>query len=235
MSSPKSPPRFGTPEEPSGRGRLPRMGASSRGARSIQRIVDAAARLFGREGFQGASMHAVARAAGVSKGLLHYHFQSKEHLVIEAQRATFRQLHRRFDDRFQRGERGLGTALEALDALYGSVREMRAFAPFMVETMSLVTHGGPLAEDAASFYDESMELLINGIRRTFEGEEDRMSVPPERLANLVRIGLHGLIVELAYAQTEEDLAVVDRAFQDLRGLFARVALRADAPADDSSD
>lgn len=202
---------------------LPR--ASSRGARSVQRILDSAARLFGREGFQGASMHAVARAAGVSKGLLHYHFQSKEHLLIEAQRATFRQLHKRFDERFQKGERGLPTALDALDALYDSLREMRAFAPFMVETISLVTHGGPLAEDAASFYAESMELLEKGIRGTFAGMEERMSVPPRRLAQLVRIGMHGLIIELAYARSDEELAVVDHAYQDLRDLFARVALQ----------
>lgn len=206
---------------------LPRAG--TRGARSVQRILDSAARLFGREGFQGASMGAVARAAGVSKGLLHYHFASKEHLLIEAQRATFRQLHKRFDERFQKGERGLPTALDALDSLYDALREMRVFAPFMVETMSLVTHGGPLAEDAAAFYAESMDLLENGIERTFEGMHDRLGVPPRRLAQLVRIGMHGLIVELAYAHTDAQLAVVDSAYQDLRGIFERVAFKTEAP------
>src|SRR5205809_487893 len=94
------------------------LAQSPRGTRSIHRILDAAARMFGREGFQGASMGSVAAAAGVSKGLLHYHFQSKEHLLIEAVRATFRQLHLRFDERFRRGDRGLEPALEALDSLW---------------------------------------------------------------------------------------------------------------------
>lgn len=200
----------------------------SRGARTVQRILDSAARIFGRDGFQGASMNAVARAAGVSKALLHYHFRSKEHLLIEAQRATFRQLHKRFDERFGKGEKGLATALDALDSLYDALREMRALAPFMVETMSLVTQGGSIGEDADHFYAESMELLENGIRRTFEEELDDLALPPDRLAQLVRICVHGLLVELAYARTDEELAVVDRSYRDLRASFERIVFRTDA-------
>lgn len=212
---------------------LSEITASTRGARSIARILDAAARMFGRDGYEGASMGDVARAAGVSKGLLHYHFQSKEHLLIEAVRATFRQLHKRFDDRFARGERGLATALEGLDALWDTVREMHAWGPFMVETMSLATKPGPLRDDLFAFYDESEALLVRGIRDAFpieggsapgstRGSDGAPPVPPERLARLVRMGLHGLVVELAYARTEADRASVDRAYDDLRDLFRRV-------------
>lgn len=193
---------------------------TSRGARSIQRIVDAAARMFGRDGFQGASMGAVAEAAGVSKGLLHYHFESKEHLLIEAVRSTFRQLHRRFDDRFRQGDRGLATALEGLDALWEAVRDMQAWTPFMVEIMTLATKPGPLRDDLFAFYAESETLLVKGIGDVF-GE--RPVVPAERLARLVRVGLHGLVVELAYARTEADSAAVERSYQDLRELFRRVS------------
>ena len=153
------------------------MAITSRGARSIHRIVDAAARMFGREGFRGASMHAVARAAGVSKGLLHYHFQSKEHLLIEAVRATFRQLHRRFDERFSAGDRGLAAATEALDALWAAIRDMHPWAPFMVETMGLGAQEGPLRQDLFSFYAESEAMLRTGIVDVFDG-----TAPPRAAA-----------------------------------------------------
>lgn len=194
---------------------------SARGTRSIVRILDAAARMFGREGFQGASMGAVARAAGVSKGLLHYHFHSKEHLLIEAVRATFRQLHLRFDDRFARGERGVDAALDAMDALWTTVRDMAAWAPFMVETMSLATHHGDLREDLFGFYRESTELLEKGVRDVFRDRPP--PVPPERLARLVRITLHGLVVELAFARTDEERDALDQSYRDLRDLFERLA------------
>lgn len=199
--------------------------SSHRGARSIQRILDAAARMFGRDGYERASMGAVARAAGVSKGLLHYHFESKEHLLIEAVRATFRQLHLRFDERFQRGDRGLPTALEALDDLWRTVCDLRAWAPFMVETTSLGTADGPVRDHLDAFYTETTRHLEDGIVRVFAGTEPPL--PAARLARVVRLCLHGLVVELAHARTDADRTGVEQSYQDLRGLFARVS--GDAP------
>ncbi|MEM8578684.1 MAG: TetR/AcrR family transcriptional regulator [Pseudomonadota bacterium] len=44
------------------------------------RILDAAEAAFAADGFSGASMKAIADAAGVASGLLHYHFDGKEGL-----------------------------------------------------------------------------------------------------------------------------------------------------------
>ena len=169
-------------------------------------------------------MGAVARAAGVSKGLLHYHFRSKEHLLVETQRATFRQIHRRFEDRFERGERGLSTALEGLDALWESVYEMRGWTPFIVQTMALAGQERPIRRHVDDFYGETMALLERGLRNVFEGESERLAMPPERLAMLIRTTLHGLIVELALARSPSQLERVDRAYRDLREVFSRIAL-----------
>ncbi len=193
-----------------------------RGARTIARIVDAAARLFGKEGYNGASMNAVAAAAGVSKGLLHYHFRSKEHLLIEAQRATFKQIHLRFDDRFAQGNRGMEHALEGLDALWQAVRDVRAWAPFVVETWSLAGDNEVVRNHLDEFYAEAMELLQNGIERAFEGQQ--LALPADRLANIVRVVLHGLVVGLAFAKDEDDVARVEQAYMDMREIFATVAL-----------
>lgn len=194
-----------------------------RGARTVARILDAAAKTFGRDGFQGASMTAVAKAARVSKGLLHYHFQSKEHLLLEAQRSTFRHLHARFRDRFQRGDRGVPTALDALDALWASLRDMQVWAPFMVETLAMAAQGSPLRDDVDHLISESMGLLHDGIDGVFGADVSRLPVPPDRLAGLVRVALYGLVVELALAKTDADRAAVDLAYRDLRDLFARLA------------
>ncbi len=196
-----------------------------RGARSIKRILDAAARIFGREGFQGASMSAVARAAGVSKGLLHYHFDSKEHLLIEAQRATFRQIHSRFEERHEAGQRGMEGALEVLDNLWEALRDMRSWAPFMVELLALGAHRGPIRKHLDAFVEESMELLERGIERVFEEELHTLGRSPARLARLVRVSMYGLIVELAYAKDAEALATLDQTYADLRDTFALIALR----------
>ncbi|WP_066095372.1 TetR/AcrR family transcriptional regulator [Xanthomonas massiliensis] len=48
-----------------------------------QRILKAARRLVGSEGFRGAPVAAVAAAAGVSTGLIYRHFPSKAELFVE--------------------------------------------------------------------------------------------------------------------------------------------------------
>lgn len=199
-------------------------GRAARTQRSVRRILDAAATMFGRDGYMGASMNAVARAAGVSKGLLHYHFETKEHLLIEAQRAAFRRIHRRFDERFQAGESSRAAAMDALDAMYASLRELYAWAPFLVETLTLAHQNAEVREHLDQFYDESMSLLEDGVRRLFPSDDDTLPLPPDRLVRLVRTALHGLLVDLALAESDADLARVDQTWADLRALFADYVL-----------
>jgi AcrR family transcriptional regulator len=199
-------------------------GALPGAAASVQRILRAASRVFGRSGYDGASMGDVAREAGVSKGLLHYHFTSKEELLIEAQRATFRELHRRFAERALKGDKGLTAALDALDAMWRSVRELRGGAPFIVETLAMASHDGPLNLRVSRLYAESTQLLEDAIRLVFADELDRLAVTPDRMAVLIRVLLEGLTVELAQARTDEDAARVDQAYLDFRELFERFVL-----------
>lgn len=208
-----------------------RLGAAltPRGARTVTRILDAAGRLFSQAGFERASMLDVAQAAGVSKGLLHYHFKSKEHLLIEAQRAIFRLIYRRFEERFRRGERGLGPALEVLDALWQAVRDLRVQAPFLVETVSLGAREPAVAEQVDSFYEEAMRLLEQGIAEVFLDDRGRLALPPRRLARLIRVAMHGLIMDLALARNEADLALVDQAYADLRAMLERYVLSGPVP------
>jgi AcrR family transcriptional regulator len=188
------------------------------------RIVRAAKQLFGQLGYRGASMDQVAKAAGVSKGLLHYHFRSKEGLLVEAQKSVFKELHRRFIERASQGEHGVGTALDALDAMWTSIRDLRAGAPFVVETLSLGSQDGPLRTHMRRFYRESTSLLEDGIRKVFSDDLGDLVIPPHRMAVLIRILLSGLVVELAQARTEAELKEVDQAYGDLRTLFQQFVL-----------
>jgi len=191
----------------------------------MQRILDAAAGIFGKAGYDGATMMDVARAAGVSKGLLHYHFKSKEQLLIEAQRATFRRIAQRFESRASEEQTGLAMGLDALDALWEAVLEMREWAPFMLETMSMATQNKPTRKQLDRFYGESMDLLEQGLRQVFGDDVERLTLPPERLAFLIRSTMEGLVVELAYARNAAEFERVEVAYQDFRSLFERVILK----------
>src|SRR5213595_275887 len=52
----------------------------------VQRIVDAMRTCIAQRGIAGATFEHVSREAGVSRGLLHYYFGTKERLLIEVLR-----------------------------------------------------------------------------------------------------------------------------------------------------
>ena len=53
----------------------------TRGPGGRDQILDAAARVFARGGYRGATIDAILEEAGFSKGAFYWHFRSKEHLV----------------------------------------------------------------------------------------------------------------------------------------------------------
>ena len=182
-------------------------------------ILRAASKIFGQRGFRDTSVENVAKEAGMSEDEVQHHFHTKETLLLEAQKATFRELHRRIAERSKRGERGIGSALSALDSMWTSIRDLREGAPFVVETLSLSGKKGPLRKQLRSFYQESTALLSDGIRLVFVDDVNTLPIPPDRLAVLLRILLEGLMVELAQVQNRSDLVEIDQAYSDFRKLF----------------
>jgi len=151
-------------------------------------------------------------------------------LLMESQQAAYEQLHRRFTERAGRGDGGLTSALEALDAMWDNIRQLRGGAPAILRTLS--NPDAAVQDRRVRFYEDSTQLLEDAIRAVFATDLGHLAIPPERLAVLVRIGLEGLVVELAQARTPDDVAEVDQAYADLRGLFQHVVRsgQADAPA-----
>ena len=64
-------------------------GQNVRGAGTRARILDAAVERLAEEGLDALRVANVARAAGVSTGLVHYHFATREELLAEAIQASF--------------------------------------------------------------------------------------------------------------------------------------------------
>ncbi|WP_136658544.1 TetR/AcrR family transcriptional regulator [Nitratireductor sp. XY-223] len=63
--------------------RQPTGGAERRGSASRREILDAAARLFQKNGYGNTSLRELANEVGMKAGSLYYHFASKEQLAIE--------------------------------------------------------------------------------------------------------------------------------------------------------
>lgn len=63
---------------------MPRTQSQKRGEDSRRELVSVAIDCFARDGYQATSIDRIARAAGVTKGALYYHFRDKQDLLLGA-------------------------------------------------------------------------------------------------------------------------------------------------------
>src|SRR5207253_10816992 len=110
-----------------------------------QRVVDAMRRSVARRGTAGSTFDHVSREAGVSRGLLHYYFGTKEQLLVEAVR-------RDCDLRLELLERQLSRAQSAEDFidlmaqnLQRTVREDPDFVTLIFELFTLARRNEDIA------------------------------------------------------------------------------------------
>src|SRR5271166_398846 len=115
-----------------------------------QRIVDAMRRSVARRGSAGSTFDHVSREAGVSRGLLHYYFGTKEQLLVEAVR-------RDCELRMERLEVQLSTAQTAEDfigLMAASLQETLAEEPdFVTLVFELFTLSRRNADIAVEYAD----------------------------------------------------------------------------------
>src|SRR2546427_4318351 len=80
-SRPASPASVSTPAD----GKTAAKAADGRPSSTARKdLMAIAIDCFARYGYQGTSIDRIARAAGVTKGAIYYHFRDKEHLLFEA-------------------------------------------------------------------------------------------------------------------------------------------------------
>jgi AcrR family transcriptional regulator len=85
-----------------------------------QRIVDAMRNSVAQRGAAGSTFEHVAREAGVSRGLLHYYFGTKERLLVEVVRRDAELRVARLDEMLDRAK----TVDDVLDVLVSSLTDM---------------------------------------------------------------------------------------------------------------
>jgi AcrR family transcriptional regulator len=130
-----------------------------------QRIVDAMRTSVGLRGATGSTFDHVAREAGVSRGLLHYYFGTKERLLVEVVR-------RDCDLRMQRMSETVA-GVESADALLGAlvqslnetIAESPEFFVILIELHVLARHNEEIAAEVAELHRRVREHLAGLLER----------------------------------------------------------------------
>ncbi len=157
------------------------------------RIVDAMRASVAARGITGSTFDHVASEAGVSRGLLHYHFGTKERLLIEVVR-------RECDVRTERLEEAIAGAADAEDVLNALVQSFEDLlegptAPLMIyEMLTLAQRNEEIAAELANLGRQTRSHLSDALERKHESGVLGLRIAPELAAMFLFALADGVIL-----------------------------------------
>jgi AcrR family transcriptional regulator len=176
-----------TPEQAAEEAAAPREAIPGRSlsGEKAQRIVDAMRRSVARRGSAGSTFDHVSREAGVSRGLLHYYFGTKEQLLVEAVR-------RDCELRLERLQARLATAKTADDYidlmaqnLQETVDEDPDFVTLVFELFTLSRRNEDIAVEYAALMRRTREQVGSMLAAAEKEGVLRLHAEPEAVAEIL--------------------------------------------------
>jgi TetR/AcrR family transcriptional regulator len=144
------------------------------GEKRRRQLVDHALKLFGRRGFEGTSLDAVAEAAGVRKQTLLYHFPSKEELFD----ACVMELGDRLSVQLEAVLEGPEVGWDRIEAVIRSVFRLAEEIPeFPLFAREGARHSPQVVERVASRLDPLRKRALLYLERGMEEGTFRMQDP----------------------------------------------------------
>lgn len=120
-----------------------------------QRIIDAMRESVAKRGAAGSTFEHVAREAGVSRGLLHYYFGTKERLLVEVVRRDSEIRVARLDEPLANAE----TADDVIDILLASLNDLienePAFFLLLYELFSAGRRNPEIRREVGQLFDRT--------------------------------------------------------------------------------
>ena len=150
-----------------------------------QRIIAAMRTSVGTRGAAASTFDHVAREAGVSRGLLHYYFGSKERLLVEVVRHDAAERTRNMDERLARAH----SPDEVVQALVVGLEEfLHADAggqAVIYEMLSASRHSEEIRTELAELYRQWRERLAGWLRTKEREGVIHLEAEPEAVASIL--------------------------------------------------
>ncbi|MHB8234922.1 MAG: TetR/AcrR family transcriptional regulator [Solirubrobacteraceae bacterium] len=196
----------------------PPAGRSLSGEKA-QRIVEAMRSSVARRGTAGATFDHVSREAGVSRGLLHYYFGTKEQLLVEAVR-------RDCELRMERLEHQLATAQTADDYidlmaqnLQETVHDDPDFVTLVFELFTLSRRNDDIAAEYAGLMRRTREQVAAMLAAAQRDGILHLHAEPEAIAEILFSLGDGFALRMLAEPERDFTATVQAGITAVRALL----------------
>ena len=169
------------------------------------RIVDAMRTSVARRGVAGSTFDHVAREAGVSRGLLHYHFGTKERLLAEVVRRDCEVRMAALDELVAAAATADEVLARLLAELHGIVEREPELLTLIFELFTLGRRNDELAAEFAQLQSRTRDVLAGILAAKQEEGVLRLAAEPVVIADVLFSMADGLALRMV-AEPERDWA-----------------------------
>jgi AcrR family transcriptional regulator len=199
----------------------PQAGATKRplSGEKAQRIIDAMRHSVAKRGTTGSTFDHVSREAGVSRGLLHYYFGTKEQLLVEAVR-------RDGELRIERLQATLETAETAdelinlmVQNLQETVREDPEFLTLVFELFTLSQRNEDIAAEYAALIRRTREQVAGLLDAAQREGVLHLHAEPEAIAEILFSMADGFALRMLSEPDRDFSASIEAGITAVRALL----------------
>jgi AcrR family transcriptional regulator len=184
-----------------------------------QRIIDAMRHSVAKRGTTGSTFDHVSREAGVSRGLLHYYFGTKEQLLVEAVR-------RDGEVRIERLQATLATAETAdelidlmVQNLQETVREDPEFLTLVFELFTLSRRNEDIAAEYAGLIRRTREQVAELLDAAQREGVLHLHAEPEAIAEILFSLADGFALRMLSEPERDFSASIEAGITAVRALL----------------
>jgi AcrR family transcriptional regulator len=190
---------------------------TKKGFDSSERLLNAAMKLFVKKGYKGSSVAEITKDAGLTRGALYCHFETKEHVA--------REIVRLFDERYLKGmidyvEKEGATPSEKLERMMRFNVWFAGAHPDLCVFMTTISaeicgSSSRLEPTLKSIYRKWCEFITGILREGRRTGEFKKEINPQMMAWVI-IGVHdGVLLQKEMNRETIDLRSYTKQFKNL--------------------
>lgn len=164
------------------------------GTARAQAIVEAARACIAEDGLSGATFERIAARAGVSHGLVHYHFRSKDTLLLAVCRETCRDQTAALAEALSGSHDRAGGADRLRELLMQFLAAPAGFR-LLSELWTLAARDPAIRTEVGRLYADQRSALADAIRTAASEGRTALRAEPEAIATTILAVADGLVLQ----------------------------------------
>src|SRR5882672_10808884 len=163
----------------------------SKGEQTRQRILERAAPLLNRQGFQAAPVSEIMRVTGLQKGGLYNHFESKEELALAAFDLLLERIQQKVAQVHRSHSSPLAQLLAHIELIAAGGTQTEGGCPMANSMVESDDSNPALRKRVAKVLEQWRTLITHTVARGIVAGELRADVNPDEVATRVITSLEG--------------------------------------------